>query len=82
MVTLEGNPWFVAIDVCKALEMDVASGSFKWLTRLDADEKQTHRLAVGTPGGVLKGNPSATIISESGLYKLVMRSDNPEAKAF
>lgn len=29
-----------------------------------------------------RGNPRITLISESGLYKLIMRSDKPEAKEF
>ena len=35
----------------------------------------------GIPGAE-RGNPSVNGVSESGLYKLVMRSDKPEAKAF
>ena len=45
---------------------------------LAADEKRNTR--VQTPG--IRGNPNKTVISESGLYKLVMRSDKPDACAF
>lgn len=58
--------------------MDTSKGAAKYLARLSPDEKNTHRLT----GGIVRGNPTVAIISESGLYKLVMRSDKPEAKAF
>lgn len=77
VVELDGNPWFVAADVCRCLGMDVSKGTFKWIAGLAADEKQTHRVAGG-----IRGNPSTTLITESGLYKLVLRSDRPEAAKF
>lgn len=70
MVTIDNNPWFVAADVCASLSLDNASYVTK---RLDADEKASFKL----PN---QRGSAATIISESGLYKLVMRSDKPEAK--
>lgn len=44
---------------------------------LDSDEKNTVTISDGIPG-----NPNKTIISEPGLYKLIMRSRKPEAKEF
>ena len=71
--TLEGEPWFVAADVCRALEI----GDSRTATaRLDADEKGA--VLIRTLGGEQK----VTIISESGLYALVLSSRKPEAKAF
>jgi hypothetical protein len=58
--------------------MGMAKGTFKWLQALDATEKA--RVPHGLIGG--KGGNQLTLISESGLYKLIMRSDKPEAKAF
>jgi len=70
-----GQPWFVAADVCRALELGNPSQA---LTRLDEDEKG-HTLISneGTPG-----NPYMAIVSEPGLYALVMGSRKPEARAF
>ncbi len=82
IVTLEGSPWFVAADVCRALEMDVAKGTYKWLAPIDADQKQLltakklPQLFCGTSA------PSTMLLSESGLYKLILRSDKPQARAF
>lgn len=82
VVIIEGDPWFVAADVCRALEMDVSKGVFRYLQRLGADER---RLAVrsDTPE-IFVGDraPTTTLISESGLYKLILRSSKPQAKPF
>ncbi len=71
-----GNPWWVAKDVCRVLEL----GNVTEATRnLDDDEKSIFRNPEVTSSG---GNPNLLIISESGLYALVFRSRKPEAKAF
>ena len=66
--------WFVAKDVCDILEI---ANSRDAISALDGDEKNT----VGISDGK-RGNPNMTIISESGLYTLIMRSNKPEAKKF
>ena len=71
-LTIGGEAWFVAADVCKALEIEPTA-----TRRLDDDEKNTLRLTQGT-----SGNPNVTIVNESGLYSLVLGSRKPEAKAF
>lgn len=71
-VIREGQPWFVAADVCRVLEIDPTA-----TRRLDEDEKDTLRLTQGT-----SGNPNVTIVNEPGLYVLVLGSRKPEAKAF
>ena len=68
-----GEPWFVAKDVCKALEITKVDSAIR---NLDADEKGAH--TVSTPGG----NQEMGIVSEAGLYSLILRSRKPEAKAF
>ena len=73
-VELDGEPWFIAADVCRALEI---GNSRQALTRLDEDEKNTVILNDGIPG-----NPNMTIINEAGLYALVLSSRKPEAKSF
>nr|UVX39243.1 MAG: antirepressor protein KilAC domain [Bacteriophage sp.] len=69
-----GDPWFVAKDVCDILCLE---NSRKATAELDLDEKNTVTISDGIPG-----NPNKTIISEPGLYKLIMRSRKPEAKTF
>ena len=73
-VTINGEPWFVASDVCKALEINNVSMA---ISRLDDDEKNTISLTEGIPG-----NPNKTIVNEPGLYSMVLSSRKPEAKAF
>jgi prophage antirepressor-like protein len=74
-----GNPWFVAADVCAAL--DYSNPSDAVATHLDADEKMT--IANGdSHSGKRGGARLMTIISESGLYALVLRSRKPEARKF
>lgn len=69
-----GEPWFVAKDVCDILGLE---NSRKATAELDPDEKNTVTISDGIPG-----NPNKTIISEPGLYKLIMRSRKQEAKEF
>lgn len=70
---IDNAPWFVAADVCNALEISNARDA---VTRLDEDEKGV----VSTD--TLGGNQQVNIISESGLYSLVLGSRKPEAKQF
>jgi prophage antirepressor-like protein len=72
-VTIAGEPWWVAKDVCAILGLTDANKATK---RLDADEKGTN--PIPTPGG----DQAMTVVSEAGLYRLVVRSNKPEAKAF
>lgn len=72
-VTIDDEPWFVAADVCRALEI----GNSRMATeRLDDDEKGVS--LIDTPGG----QQELTVINEPGLYSLVLGSRKPEAKAF
>lgn len=73
-VMLEGEPWFVAADVCRALGIGNSSDAVK---RLDDDEH-----ALVSIEGLSRGNDKANIINEPGLYGLVLASRKPEAKAF
>ena len=69
----KGEPWFVLSDICSVLEHSNPSMA---ASRLDDDEKGVSN--VYTPGGDQK----VTIISESGLYSLILTSRKPEAKRF
>lgn len=68
-----GEPWFVANDVCKVLEIANPRDA---VARLDDDEKGV----VSTD--TLGGRQSVTIVNEPGLYTLVLSSRKKEAKAF
>ncbi len=72
-VTRDGEPWFVAADVCRALEL---GNNRQALKRLDDDEKGV--ISTDTLGGEQKMN----IVNEPGLYSLVLGSRKPEARAF
>jgi prophage antirepressor-like protein len=77
VIMWDGEPWFVAKDVCDILGLGNAREA---LRNLDDDERGSVRITDGTsPAG---GNPNMNIVSESGLYTLIMRSNKPEAKAF
>ena len=73
-----GEPWFVAADVCKALEIGNPSMA---LERLDADEKMTLS-STESHSGQRGGAQQYSIINEPGLYSLVLGSRKPEAKEF
>ena len=68
-----GEPWFVAKDVCEVLEIERTDSA---LRNLDDDEKGTRKMST------LGGTQQVSIISESGLYALIMRSNKPQAKHF
>ncbi len=65
--------WWVLKDVCDILEL---TSPHKVAERLDDDEKG--RSLIPTLGG----NQELTVVSESGLYNVILRSDKPEAKKF
>ena len=74
VIEKDGEPWFVAKDVCDVLEY---ANSRKALSdHLDDDEKGV------TKCDTLGGMQEMSIINEPGLYKLIMRSSKPKAKAF
>lgn len=70
VIMRDGDPWFVAADVCAALAVQNATQA---VARLDDDERAMFNIA---PQG------STNVINESGLYSLIMGSRKPEAKKF
>lgn len=70
----DGGPWFVLRDVCGVLALGTPA---RVAERLDGDEvSQTHIIdSIGR-------EQETTIINESGLYHVILRSDKPEAKPF
>ena len=69
-LTLNDEPWFVASDVCKALDISNPTIATQ---RLDNDERSKFNL--GRQGEV-------NIVNEYGLYNLILTSRKPEAKKF
>lgn len=72
-VIVNDEPWFVASDVARALSYSHVPHMPRFL---DDDEKGVHVL------DTLGGKQDVTIINESGLYSLILRSRQPEAKRF
>ena len=70
-IMIEGEPWFVANDVCTILDINRTQ-----TRRLDDDEKGV--CSMHTPGG----EQNVGIVNEYGLYNLILGSRKPEAKAF
>lgn len=66
------EPWFVAVDICKALDI---SNTSKAVKRLDDDERANFKLGVHDSDGT-------NCINEYGLYNLVLASRKQEAKEF
>lgn len=77
-ITRDGEPWFVAVDVCNALSI---SNSRDAVRKLDEDEKMTVDLT-DTHSGARGGAQKISAVNESGLYSLVLGSRKPEAKEF
>lgn len=70
-VTKDNEPWFVASDICKALDL---SNPTMATQRLDDDEKA--KFSLGLSGG------DTNCVNEYGLYNLVLASRKKEAKEF
>ena len=103
-ITIDDKPWFVAVDVCRAIGLDGTASShirrlnpderrgvkrkhtFKWQTREFPGPKarQIARDFIAHPLFDHLDNRVHTLvtISESGLYKLIMRCDKPNARPF
>lgn len=72
-IALNGDPWFILSDVTGILGFSRSRDAARIL---DDDEKGAHILR--TPGG----DQEVTIISESGVYALALKSRRPEARPF
>ena len=74
----DGNPWWVAVDVCLLLGL---GNSRQALSRLDDDEKMAVVINDTSSNGVSQRR-RVSVVNESGLYALIFSSRKPEAKAF
>lgn len=75
-VQLDGESWWVLKDICNVLEL---SNPSMIADRLDDDEKQKvePKQYLGS-----RSNEPVTVVSESGLYNVILLSRKPEAKKF
>lgn len=73
-----GEPWFVAKDVCDVLEIQNPTDALK---SLEEDERMTLDNTEGH-SGKRGGAQFFNVVNESGLYALIFKSRKPEAKAF
>lgn len=92
VIERDGEPWFVAADVCKILNHSNPSMAVKGLdedermtlnfTEVGADERMTLNFADPHQAGTRGGAQYIVVVNEPGLYQLILRSNKPEAKAF
>ena len=73
VVMQDGEPWFVAVDVCDALDI---GNSRMAVSKLDEDEKGVSLI------DTLGGQQKLGIVNEPGLYVLVLSSRKKQAKGF
>ncbi len=72
IVMIDGTPWWVASDICAILDLGNVTMA---LRKLDADQVTLNQIE-----GASNGRP-VNVISESGMWTLVLRSDKPQAVA-
>lgn len=73
-ILVDGEPWFVLNDLCTILNITNVGNV---LARIDDEDKSSIRLTDGTPG-----NPNRSIVSEAGMFDVIVRSDSPNARPF
>lgn len=77
-IKIDGKPWFVAADVCRILSIHIRGNgkvnASVAVQKLDADEKGTYQI------GTASGDQQMLCVSRPGLFKLIQRSNKPEAK--
>lgn len=74
VVTIDGDPWFVLADLCAVLEL---SNPRMVAQRIGDDVSQAYPIE-----DALGRMQNTTVVSEAGMYEVVIRSDKPEAAAF
>ena len=75
-VVRNGETWWILKDICRVLEMK-ANSAGEVVKRLDKDEYDSIGLTDS-----LGRKQKAYVVSESGLYSILVRSDKPKAKPF
>ncbi|MDE2563787.1 MAG: hypothetical protein KGL48_16220 [Sphingomonadales bacterium] len=79
-IKIDGEAWFAAPDACRILGM--ADMTHVHVGKLDADEKMMATRAKHPKLFFGSFASKMTLISRPGLFKLIQRSNKPEAKAF
>lgn len=74
IIEVEGEPWFVLVDLCKVLDLGNPS---RVAERVDGDALTTSKVIDS-----LGRTQTAAIVSEAGMYEVVLLSRKPEAKLF
>lgn len=71
-ITINNEPWFLSIDICNALNI---ANSRDAINKLDEDEYQTLSLkdTVGLTDSIANQVQSVGVVSESGMYTLILR---------
>jgi prophage antirepressor-like protein len=86
IVEIDDEVWFVLADVCLALGLQSKDGSYAHhAERLDDDERQVvsgELVRKHNPNNDRRAAPNLTVVSESGLYALILRSRRPDARHF
>lgn len=77
-----GSPWFPASDVCRVLSMDYEKrGTGIYVEHIS----EKHKRGLSSIEGLTPSNelpPHTTMLSEAGLYQLILKSRKPEAVKF
>lgn len=91
IVVIDGEPWFVVMDVCRILGIGNPSEALRGVqaseqrrvnTRtINLSSTEGNRVSAGQ-NGYQRGNPMVNVVNESGLYRLIMRSKKPTARPF
>ena len=74
VVTINGEPWFVAVDICNALDLQNPSARLK--EHLQEDEYLPYEIRRSGQNRIVN------VVSESGLYVLIFQSRKPNAQKF
>lgn len=74
VVTLDGEPWFVLADLCRVLDLSAPH----MVAKRVSDDARSQASVIDAMGRAQR----ATVVSEAGMYEVVIRSDKPEAAAF
>ncbi|MFF3110665.1 Bro-N domain-containing protein [Kitasatospora sp. NPDC057904] len=91
VVMIDGQPWFVTADVCRVLGRSNPSEAHKIVKPMNARMVDLRLVTIRNSDGYQvpagqkpyrRGNPMLGVISETGLYTLIMRSTKPNAQPF
>lgn len=70
VITINDEPWFIVADIAKVIS---ATNASDLANLVDSEDKSRQSLGSGSP---------KNIVNESGLYTILLRSNNPQAKPF